>query len=262
MILLSSANEELAIRIQNGEKELIGELWENNYKLLCLMSNRFYNSNTERCISCGVELDDIKQSSFFALCAAAEAYKSDSEYKFTTYINYSFINAVDALLNGGQRKRNANPLNCSASLDVPLSEDAETTKTDLLPDNEAEYNFEKAEEKIFTQELHNALTQAIETVCNENEKHILNRLYWNNETFVDIASSMNVSCSNIRYIHNHALVMLRSSHTKKMLEPYREFISSRAYKGIGLSSFRSSGISSVERIAEQWDEISGASRDK
>lgn len=258
MIILSSTNEELAIRIQNGEKELIGELWENNYKLLCLMSNRFYNSNTERCISCGVELDDIKQSSFFALCAAVEAYKSDSEYKFTTYINYSFKKAIKALLDGGHRRSIIDPLNMAASLDVPLSDDVEATKADLIVDDEAEQSFEDVEERIFIQELNKTLTQAIAAVCNETEKNILNRLYWNNEKFIEVAHSMNVSSSNIRYIHNHALAILRSSHAKRMLEPYREFITSRAYKGIGLSSFRSSGISSVERIVEQWDKITGA----
>ena len=86
----------------------------------------------------------------------------------------------------------------------------------------------------------------------------LYQLYWNKKTFVDIARSMNVSGGKVHNIHSHALMLLRSSHTKRMLEPYREFISSRAYKGIGLSCFRSSGISSVERITEQWDEISGA----
>lgn len=258
MIILSSTNEELAVRIQNGEKELIGELWENNYKLLYQMSNRFYNYNTDRCIACGVEIEDIQQSCYFALCAAVGAYKQESEYKFTTYINYSFKNAVAALLNGGQRKRKRIPLNCSASLDVPLSEDSEATKADVIIDYKAEQSFEHIEDEMFTQELNKTLTQAIAAVCNETEKNILNRLYWNNETFVDIARSMNVSNGNIHSIHNHALVMLRSSHAKRMLEPYREFITSRAYKGIGLSSFRSSGISSVERVVEQWDEISGA----
>lgn len=258
MIILSSTNEELVIRIQNGEKELIGELWENNYKLLYQMSNRFYNNHTDRCISCGVELDDIKQSSFFALCAAVEAYKSDSEYKFTTYINYSFKKTAKALLDGGHRRSIIDPLNMSASLDVPLSDDAEATKADVIIDYKAEQSFEDAEEKIFIQELNKTLSQAITAVCNETEKSILNQLYWNKKTFVDIARSMNVSGGKVHSIHSHALMMLRSSHTKRMLEPYREFISSRAYKGIGLSSFRSSGISSVERITEQWDEISGA----
>lgn len=250
-------NEELAIRIQNGENELIGELWENNYKILYQMSKRFYNNYAERCISCGVEIEDIQQSCYFALCAAVGAYKQDSEYKFTTYINYSFKNAVNALLHGGKRKRKINPLNCSASLDVPLSEDSEATKADVIIDYEAAQSFEDAEEKIFIQELNTTLDQAIKQACNETEKSVLNQLYWNNKTFVDIARSMNVSGGKVHSIHSHALMMLRSSHTKRMLEPYREFITSRAYKGIGLSSFRSSGISSVERVVEQLNEVTG-----
>lgn len=81
MIILSSTNEELAIRIKNGEKELYTQLWENTYKLLYQKANSFYYSNTELCRSCGVELEDIQQTCYFALCDAVEAYKTDSEYK-------------------------------------------------------------------------------------------------------------------------------------------------------------------------------------
>lgn len=255
---MSSTNEELAISIQNGDKMLYSELWENNRKLLYQMSNRFYNANTERCIACGVELEDIQQICYFALCAAVEAYKSDSGYKFTTYLNYSFKNAVAALLNGGQRRRTADPLNISTSLDVPLSEDSETTKADLLTDDESERSFEELEERIFIQELNETLKQAMSDVCTDYEQDILNRLYWNSETTADIANSYNVTASYIRESHKKALQHLRSSHARRMLEPYREFIKSHAYHGVGLSSFRSSGISSVERVVEQWEQITGA----
>ena len=262
MIILSRTNEELAISIQNGDKMLYNELWENNRKLLYLMSNKFYNSNTELCTGCGVELEDIQQSCFFALCAAVGAYKSDSVYKFTTYINYSFKNAVAALLDGGYRRSTTDPLRMCGSLDIPFADDSETTKAALIPDDKAERSFEAAEEKIFNQQLNKTLKQAMSEVCTDYEIDILNRLYWNGEATADIANSYNVSSAYIKKSHRHALQHLRSSHARQMLEPYREFISSRAYKGIGLSSFRSSGISSVERIAEQWAEISGASRDK
>lgn len=258
MIILSSTNEELAIRIQNGEKKLYNQLWKNNYKLLYLMANRFYNSNTERCISCGVELEDIQQTCYFALCAAVGAYNQESEYKFITYINYSFKNAVAALFGGGQRKQITNPLNISLSLDVPLSEDAETTRADLLVDNEALQAFENTEEYIYNKELNIALKNAIQTACGSNEADVLQRIYWNNQTVAEIAQQKNITKSKVHSIHTRSLVMLRSGKARKHLEPFREFIISRAYKGVGLSSFRSSGISSVERIAEQWDESSGA----
>lgn len=255
---MSSTNEELAIRIKNGEKDLMSELWENTYKLLYLMSNRFYNSNTELCRSYGVEIEDIQQSCYFALCDAVEAYKTDSEYKFTAYINYSFKNAVNACLNGGQRRSVTDPLSCSTSLDVPLTEDADATKLDLIADEDAYKSFENVEDRIFTQKLNKALKQAMSDVCSTAEIDVLNRLYWNGETIATISKDCNVPYGDIQRLHSHALVKLRSSRSKQRLDPFREFIQSYAYHGVGLSSFRSSGISSVERVVEQWEEITGA----
>lgn len=205
-----------------------------------------------------VELEDIQQSCYFALCDAVEAYKIDSEYKFTAYINYNFKNAVAALLDGGQRRRVTDPLSCSESLDVPLTEDSEATKLDLIADEEAYKDFEDVEYRIFTQELNKNLKQAMTEVCSAAEIDVLNRLYWNGETIATISKNRNVPYGDIQRLHSHALVKLRSSRSKQRLDPYREFIQSHAYHSVGLSSFRLSGISSVERTVEQWEKITGA----
>lgn len=247
-------NEDIAVRIQNGEKELLGELWENNYKLLYLMSNRFYNSYTERCISCGVELEDIQQSCYFALCEAVRAYKQESEYKFTAYINYSFKNAVAALLNGGHRRQIIDPLNKSISIDVPLSEDAETTKADLLPDDAAEQGFENAENDIYNKELHEALEKAVQIACNSREADILRLMYWDGKTYQSIADTLNISVSYVGTTHNRALRQLRHGRSILILQPYADFIKTHAYHGTGLSTFRTSGNSSVEKTVELWEE--------
>lgn len=166
---------------------------------------------------------------------------------------------MKALLDGGQRRRVTDPLNNSTSLDVPLTEDADATKLDLIADDEAEQSFDDVEDRIFTQELNKTLKQAMSDVCSAAEIDVLNGLYWNGETIAAISKKCNVPYGNIQRLHSHALAMLRSSsRTKQMLDPYREFIQSHAYHGVGLSSFRSSGISSVERVAEQWETVTGA----
>lgn len=252
---MSITNEELAVRFQNGEKELINELWNNTQKLFYLKSNNFYNRFTDKCIACGVELADIYQSCFLALHEAARAYKADSGYKFTTYITYSFKNAVNALLNGGQKRRISDPLNNRPiSLDVPLTEDTETTKADMLPDETAAESFDNAEERIYTEELHNALEQAMQTACNEREADILRRLYWNGETLAEAAKFFGVAPNAIHQSRNHAFRDIKRNFVaKSILQPYKDFIESHAYHGTGLTSFRSSGTSSVERTVELWE---------
>lgn len=252
---MSITNEELAIRFQNGEKELINELWNNTQKLFYLKSNKFYNRFTNKCIACGVELADIYQSCFFALYEAAKAYKVDSEYKFTTYITYSFKNTVNALLNSGRRRNITDPLNdYPSSLDVPLTEDTETTKADLLPDDAAVQSFNNAEERIYTEELHNALEQAIQAACNEREANILRRLYWNGETLAEAAKVCGVAPNSVHQSRNHAFRAIRRSYTAtRILQPYKDFVESHAYHGTGLTSFRSNGTSSVEKTVELWE---------
>lgn len=203
---------------------------------------------------CGVELEDIYQCCFFALRAAVSGYKSDSDLKFTSYIQYSFKNAVKNLIGGGHRRRVPDPLNdFTESLDTPITDDTEHTKADLIPDKEAEQSFENAEERIYTNELHNALENAMQTACNDREIDVMRRMYWDGEKQTDIAKRLNISYQAIHQIHYHALRQLRQRKIKEQLESYSEFIKSHAYHGTGFSSFRSSGISSVERTVEAWE---------
>lgn len=247
-------NEDITVRIQNGEKELISELWNNNYKLLYLMSDKFYKRNTERCRACGVELEDIQQSCYFALCATVQAFDVRTGYKFTTYINYSFKNAVAALLDGGNKRRVTDPLNRAISLDVPLSEDTETTKADLLPDDVAEQDFEAAENDVYNNELHEALEKAMQTACNSREADILRSVYWYGKTYQSIADVLNISISYVGETHRKALRHLRCGRSILILQPYADFIKTHAYHGTGLSTFRTSGNSSVEKTVELWEE--------
>ena len=249
---MSTTNEELVIRIQNGERELISELWNNNYKLLYLLSDRFYKRNAERCRACGVELEDIQQSCYFALYAAVQSFDIGTGYKFTTYINYSFKNAVAALLNGGHRRQITDPLNKSISLDVPLSEDAETTKADLLPDDIAEQDFEDAENDVYNNELHEALEKAMQVACNSREADILKLMYWDGKTYQSIADTLNISVSYVGTTHHKALRHLRCGRSILILQPYADFIKTHAYHGTGLSTFRTSVYRCVEKTVELW----------
>ena len=53
-------NEELALKIQNGERNLIPTLWEQVERFIYLKSENWYWQHEETCIRCGVALDDLK----------------------------------------------------------------------------------------------------------------------------------------------------------------------------------------------------------
>ena len=74
-------NEETALKIQDGEN-LYEQLWENNRGIISKLAFRFYRNHERACSSIGVELNDLIQCGFFALCDAAKAYNPDKGYMF------------------------------------------------------------------------------------------------------------------------------------------------------------------------------------
>jgi DNA-directed RNA polymerase specialized sigma subunit len=121
----SMTNEELAQRIQAGEHNLMAALWEQNTGIITLSALSLYNQYRERCASAGVELDDIIQISYFALCDAVQAYKPDRGYKLTSYYRYPLKNHFMALI--GVRKSKRDALNQGDSLNRPITGDDDIT---------------------------------------------------------------------------------------------------------------------------------------
>ena len=74
------SNEELVLKIRNGEKELISDLWEQNKGLLRILSKPY--------ISAGLEEDDALQEGFFAILDAVERFEP-GRGTFAAILRYS-----------------------------------------------------------------------------------------------------------------------------------------------------------------------------
>lgn len=53
------SNEELAVRIQQGETALYAQLWEQTKRLWLMLSMRLYRACKEQCAASGVEPADM-----------------------------------------------------------------------------------------------------------------------------------------------------------------------------------------------------------
>ena len=73
------SNEEMAIRIQAGERELLGPLWEQNSGLLYRLARRYEGLGRLH----GLEYDDLMQCAFLALSRAVEGFQEAKGYKLT-----------------------------------------------------------------------------------------------------------------------------------------------------------------------------------
>jgi len=69
------SNEEIVLRIQTGETELMEKLWEGVEKLIRKQANRVSHA-----LGCrfGVEADDLYQTGYFAVVAAVDTYTADA----------------------------------------------------------------------------------------------------------------------------------------------------------------------------------------
>ena len=241
-------NEELAIKIQQGQIEYYTELWENIKDLIALMANKIFTLNSDKCISAGVTVEDIIQSGFIALTEAVKAFDIESGYKLSAYISYPLKNQINILL--CRRSSYRDGLNNSTSLDTPVGNDTEDiTIGDALPDVGAVTVLETIEDNIFNAQLREALIKEI-NLLSEPEQNIIFDRHFALLKFSDICQKENIPEWKAKNLYTNALHKLRSERHKKALRPFADEVFGRALKNTGLSAFKHQGASSVELTAE------------
>ena len=245
-------NEELAELIKEGKNEYCAELWKQLERLFLLKCNSFYARRQEVCIRRGLEFEDLMQMCYFVRLGAVRAYNPEKGFKLNTYIDYHFLNVMnEAIGNRGALKDDV--LNDCISLNVPIDEDNETERWELIPDKTAYEAFEKADMDITISELRKTLDAAMSSLS-PLQQDVLRMMYYQGLTKAKIGEHFGVSGSNIRDIEGRALKIIRKRKYYKVLKLYRDtLIGERAYIGTGYSSFRYRGGSSEELTVEYLD---------
>lgn len=249
---MSISNEQLALRIQQGETALYNDLWEQTKKLLLLKTNSFYKANEELLTRHGLTLDDLQQTAFLALVFAVKSFNPEKGYKLTSYFNFALKIEFRAALDGGTRKsKKTNPLDICDSLDRPASEeDGDAAIGDFIHDTAASEELLNVEEDIYNRQAARVLWDGVNRLPNNNGEIIIDR-FMHGLTLKQIGEKHNITNERVRNIEGKALRQLRSDRE------IRSFFSERinVYRGSGLSTFKNTGMSSVERAVELLDEI-------
>jgi len=239
-------NEELAVRIQNGERHLYGQLWEQNIRLFTLKSYSLIKSYREQCDRAGVTVDDIMQVCFLALLDAVRAYRPADGYKLTTYINLPLRNHFRQLV--GIRTARRNPLNSCASLDEPVGDGI--TLANQIEDERAGEAFAAADDSEYRRALHDALEDAMNALPDECAE-VIRRKYYHGHTQTAIAADMGVSADYINRRERKAFLKMRIA-----LKDWQEDILSN-YHGTGWRAFKTHQASAVERAVELLAGLTG-----
>jgi RNA polymerase sigma factor (sigma-70 family) len=243
------SNEELVAEIQDGDVELMCQLWEQIEGLVKWKAKRIMTA-LEGCPGRGVEFEDLCQSGYLAMVAAVNTFDPAAGSAFSTWLMYHLKNVfADAT---GYRTQNGRqePLNNYISLDTPLTDDADSNDLmDVVADPAGLQWRESIEESVWRKQLQEAVGAALSTVP-EQYREILHLRYWENMTLEDVGDLRGISRERVRQMENKGIRILRQPNTASQLYSFFDF---DFYGGTGLGAFQHTGMSIQERylVAEE-----------
>lgn len=206
-------NEELALRIKAGERDLLPVLWE--------QVRRYVEWQARKTADWlgggyGVVADDLVQGGYFALLAAVEAYNEKTEFKFLTFLKVALRNAFADVAGLRTKKRKLDPINCALSLEEPIEKDGDSfTIADALPDNRAEQAFDEIEQR----ELLEIIARALDTLSEQQKRVILLR-YWDGLSLDDVSHVVGTAKGTTAKLERKALMRLRHPGINSELHEY------------------------------------------
>lgn len=236
------SNEEMAIRIQAGERELLGPLWEQNSGLLYRLARRYEGLGRLH----GLEYDDLMQCAFLALSRAVEGFQEAKGYKLTAYLPHSMRLVLREYTNIDGR----GSMPETVSLNAPVGEDGRTDAADaaelgdLVPDPAAGQAFEDAEERAYIQQLHDDLEGCLDQIDPEPAQVIRGK-YWDGVAVPPPQKKAEAK----------GMRQLRRPTVRCRLNQYREEILSHHWFHGNFSSFVHAQASSVELAAEKLERL-------
>ena len=198
---LTMTNEELARRIQQGERDLLLQLWEQVQRYAHDRAYKWFRATNGRG---GQTVQDLEQEAFLALLEALEGWSEEAGPFLPWYSLRLKAAFTSATAQKTQRDR-LDPLE-SALLDMPLldGEDDLFTLADVVADPRAEQDMENLEE-IERQESVRRVVNSLQT---EQRQVILLR-YYHDMTREQTAQRLHLTKARAATIEAKALRLLR-----------------------------------------------------
>ncbi|MBE6984878.1 MAG: sigma-70 family RNA polymerase sigma factor [Ruminococcaceae bacterium] len=229
-------NEELAMKIQKGEAELMPQLWEQIKRWVYKMAHKWvFRFDGAR----GVTVDDLISSGYIAFAEAVKTFQPVSAFTtwLTMYLKKAFLDTY------GLRAHKDDPLHDAVSLDAPLQIDDDLTLGESVADPYGEAELLAQEEKLFQVQLHEALEETLSTLP-EDQSEVLRLHYYDSLSFAEIAQCVGVYPQTVKQRESKALRTIRRSPKAQQLTSFIDF---DCYHGVGSGTFRRTGMSIQER---------------
>ena len=207
---LTMTNEELARRIQQGERDLILQLWEQVRRYAHDRAYKWFRATNGRG---GQTVQDLEQEAFLALLEALEGW-DEKAGKFLTWYDLRLKADFTAATAQRTQRNRLDPLESALSLDMPLldGEDDLFTLADVVADPRAEQDMENLEE-IERQESVRRVVNSLQT---EQRQVILLR-YYHDMTREQTAQRLHLTRTRAATIEAKALRLLRHPVNSRVL---------------------------------------------
>lgn len=254
------ANAALAALAATGNTFALGQLWEINKGLLRSLFWRWYPSHKAMADAHGLTADDFEQEGFFAVQYAAEHYDPGKGFAFSTWLAYAMQRQIDLALTGGHRRTvtdadgkqhtvSADPLNHCASLDVPLDDEdgGAATLGDLQPDPAAAGELLDVEERLYQEQLHAALEEALYKLT-EREQAVIRGNFYAGKSVRQISEEQGLTIGQANTAKANAFRKLRRN--PRLLRWHDQVLTSHAWHGTSFTAWAHGG--SVEERAVEY----------
>lgn len=207
---MTMTNEELARQIQQGERDLILQLWAQVRRYAHDRAYKWHRATGGRG---GVTLDDLEQEAFIALLEALEGW-DEKAGKFLTWYDLRLKSAFTAATAQRTQRDRKDPLQDCLSLDAPLTdrEGNPFTLEDTIPDQRAEDDLNAVEER----DRQEAIRRVLDSLQAEQRRVILLR-YYHDMTREQTAQRLHLTRSRAATIEAKALRLLRHPVNSRVL---------------------------------------------
>lgn len=240
---MQDSNEVLVLQIQDGHRDLLPLLWEQVKPFAEWMARRW--ANAWHSMRPSLEVDDLSQCGYIALCEAVETYNADAGKSFIGWLAFYLKTHFAVEVGCRTRTQNQDPINNALSLDAPLGDDTDNlTLGDTVADP-ADF-YEAAEDAIWLQQCRQVINEALESLP-EREKAVIQARYMEDLTLKETGEKFGVSGNAIRDTEQKALRKLRSGKSSTALRAVW-YAEQNLYHGVGFNSWASTGASIQERL--------------
>ena len=216
---MSISNEQLAIEIKAGNSDLLITLWEQVKPYICKQARRWISSFNGLH---GIEQDDLIHAGYFAMLQTIDTFDAErSGVSFIGLLSFYLRKQFSSVYGLQSAAGKNDAIHVSVSLDTPISENEDTSISELIPDAKSQIPFEQIAQRDNIAYLRKALDTILDTLPTPYREIIVLR-YYGNQDISTIAATIGMSEKAARAAEKKAMRLIRTPSNIATLSALKE----------------------------------------